>query len=169
MQQAVFIGLGSNLGDRFEALQKAITLLKQAGCRLEKCSSVYETAPWGLKDQPGFLNVVLQISFDGEAEELLALAMQIELQLGRVRLAHWGPRIIDIDLLAFGSLAMRSQRLTVPHPMLAQRAFVLVPWNEIAPDFEVVELNACLSDLLKALPDSEVLTIQKTNLKLVLE
>ena len=166
MNRKVFIGLGSNLGDRFEEMNAACQLLVAAGCNLICSSAVYETAPWGLVDQPAFLNAVIQFEFDGSPEAMLEIAMEAEKELGRRRLQHWGPRKIDIDILAMAELEITSQRLTVPHPMLAQRAFVLLPWAEIAPDFVVVKLQKSVATLLSELPDSESEGVVKTDLKL---
>ena len=164
MNRKVFIGLGSNLGDRFVEMQAACQLLVVNGCRWVQSSPIFETAPWGLVDQPAFLNAVIQLEFDGSPQELLQIAMEAEKELGRRRLKHWGPRNIDIDILAMGELEITSQRLTVPHPMLSQRAFVLLPWAEIAPKFIVAGQKKSVATLLSELPASELTGIEKTDL-----
>jgi 2-amino-4-hydroxy-6-hydroxymethyldihydropteridine diphosphokinase len=159
MKDDFFLGLGSNLGDRLGQLQSALDGLMAGGCRLVASSSVYETPPWGFEEQPAFLNAVVQVSFDGDPRDLLQLAMQVEHALGRVRAEHWGPRAIDIDLLACGPLQLRGQRLVLPHPLLQERAFVLLPWAEIAPDFEVAGLETTVATLLARLPQADMASI----------
>lgn len=160
MNEGIFLGLGSNMGDRLEALATAVRHLKAHGGLVRRLSQVYETPPWGNTDQAPFLNMVVEIGFAGEPEDLLVEMMKIEATMGRQRSAHWGPRVIDIDLLAFGSQIVLSQRLLVPHPMLSQRAFVLVPWAEIAPSAEVPGLGKTVGELLRALPEGEIATIR---------
>ncbi|MBK9450398.1 MAG: 2-amino-4-hydroxy-6-hydroxymethyldihydropteridine diphosphokinase [Bacteroidetes bacterium] len=152
MENGIFLGLGSNLGDRRAALATAIERLSSEGAKVVQSSKVYETPPWGNLDQPAFLNTVVEVTFNGEPEELLFIILKVENQLGRVRSVHWGPRVIDIDLLAFGSEIIVGQRLSVPHPLLAQRAFVLVPWAEIAPNFLVAGIGKTVAELMEELP-----------------
>ncbi len=159
MKDEFFLGLGSNLGNRLGQLQSSLAGLLSGGCRLVASSSVYETPPWGFEEQPAFLNVVVQVSYEGDPMELLQLAMKVEHALGRVRAGHWGPRAIDIDLLACGQLQLRGQRLVLPHPLLQERAFVLLPWAEIAPDFEVVGLGMTVATLLARLPLADMESI----------
>ena len=142
-------------------MTKAVDLLVQQGAVLKNTSDVYETPPWGNVDQPAFFNRVIEIGFLGEPEELLSILLSTENQLGRVRTVHWGPRVMDIDLLAFGSEVILGQRLTVPHPLLRDRAFVLVPWAEIAPDFIVPNINQTVQELLEQLPAPERAAIQR--------
>jgi 2-amino-4-hydroxy-6-hydroxymethyldihydropteridine diphosphokinase len=159
MKDEFFLGLGSNLGNRLGQLQSSLAGLQAGGCRLVASSSVYETPPWGFEEQPAFLNAVVQVSYEGDPMELLQLAMQVEHALGRVRAGHWGPRAIDIDLLACGQLQLRGQRLVLPHPLLQERAFVLLPWAEIAPEFEVVGLGMTVATLLARLPKADMESI----------
>lgn len=149
------------MGDRRAQLQNALAALEAAACKILRCSSVYETPPWGLQEQPAFLNAVVQVQWGQTAMELMDLALQVEQQLGRVRAVAWGPRTIDIDLLAFGTLELRGQRLTIPHPLLQARAFVLLPWAEIAPDFVVAGLGKSVASLLQALPTEDCVSIQR--------
>jgi len=135
---ACFLGLGSNLGDRLAHLRCAYqALAAEPGLTDLRPSSVYETAPVGLVEQPDFLNLVVVAETVLGPEELLDCALRIEADLGRERTVRWGPRVIDIDVLLLGSAAHRSARLQVPHPRLAERAFVLVPLREIAPDWRL--------------------------------
>lgn len=154
------------MGERLGSMQAACTALVAKGCQLQRSSSIYETAPWGMVDQPAFLNAVIQVDFEGSPADLLEIALETEAELGRKRLAHWGPRSIDIDILAFGELEITSQRLTIPHPMLSQRAFVLIPWAEIAADFVIPGQNETVEALLAALPETDLNGIEKTDLQL---
>jgi 2-amino-4-hydroxy-6-hydroxymethyldihydropteridine diphosphokinase len=130
----VYLGLGSNLGDRKYNLTQALELLWQQAL-IEKVSSVYETEPVGFKEQPLFLNAVCSLSTGLKPGTLLRLAKKIEANLGRKAGFPNAPRPIDIDILFYGNQVISTQDLTVPHPRLVERAFVLVPLAEIAPDF----------------------------------
>jgi 2-amino-4-hydroxy-6-hydroxymethyldihydropteridine diphosphokinase len=152
MNKGIFLGLGSNLGDRLAFLRAAIAGMEAGGCVLLQASGAYETPPWGLLEQPAFLNAVVQIQTELGANDLLRLALQVERSLGRVRSQHWGPRQIDIDLLCCGGEVVVSQALQVPHPYLQDRGFVLVPWAELAPDFRVPCLGRSVGELLAYLP-----------------
>ena len=128
----VYLGLGSNLGDRLSNLKRALSLLAQelTVCRV---SSVYETVPWGYRDQPHFLNCVCHVDTFLEPGEVLALVKDVERRVGRLPSVQWGPRVIDVDMLLFGNRVIEEAGLKIPHPRLWQRAFVLVPLAEIAP------------------------------------
>ncbi len=118
--------------------------------------AVYETPPWGYNDQPAFLNQVVEVQTELEPEDLLAKLKGIENNLGRVKNFRYGPRCIDIDILFYGDRVYQSDALTIPHPFLAERAFVLVPLNDVAPDFIHPILKISVSELLAALNDHEV-------------
>jgi 2-amino-4-hydroxy-6-hydroxymethyldihydropteridine diphosphokinase len=128
-----YLGLGSNLGDRKQNLSQALGLLS-THVMIEKASSVYETEPVGYKDQPLFLNEVCRISTELNPKQLLRLAKKIEAKLGRTHGFPNAPRPIDIDVLFYGDEVLSNTELTVPHPRLVERAFVLVPLAEIALD-----------------------------------
>jgi len=128
----VYLGLGSNLGDRQANLELAVKLLGQR-FDVEELSSVYETEPVGYEDQPMFLNAVCRVQADIGPLQLLSLVKGIEARMGRVPNFTDGPRPIDIDIIFYGDLVMVDPELTIPHPRMAQRAFVLVPLAEIAP------------------------------------
>jgi 2-amino-4-hydroxy-6-hydroxymethyldihydropteridine diphosphokinase len=128
----VFLGLGANLGDRQLQLQRAVNLLREK-MDIRAVSSVYDTSPMLVADQPRFLNLVSEAATSLSPEELLALLKSIEIQLGRVAGPRFGPRLLDIDLLLYDDLVFASPSLTVPHPRMLERAFVLVPLAEIAP------------------------------------
>lgn len=132
----VFLGIGANLGDRLENFKKALELLKKnPAVTLQKISSIFETEPIGLKDQPLFLNAVLQIETDLAPKELLNFTQSIENQLGRVCEITGGPRPIDLDIIFYEDLIISEDDLVIPHPLMVERAFVLVPLEELAPDF----------------------------------
>jgi GTP cyclohydrolase-4 len=130
-----YLCLGSNLGEREANLRQALTLLSLK-VNLEEVSSIYETEPVGYRDQPLFLNLVCRITTDLPPEELLHLAKDIETRMGRVPSRQINsPRPIDIDILFYNNKIMENQNLTIPHPRLQDRAFVLIPLTEIAPEF----------------------------------
>ena len=131
----VALGLGSNLGDKLANINRAIELLnKTDGLKITARSRNYQTEPWGIKDQDWFINVCVLLKTSLEAKELLDRCLTIEQELGRIRDIKWGSRIIDIDILIYGELSISKDELTIPHPHLKERSFVLVPLAEIWPD-----------------------------------
>ncbi len=148
-----FLGLGSNLGDRLRYLQRAYLALRGADglCDLRP-SPVYETAPVGLTSQPAFLNMVLELQTSHSPEELLRVALEIERRLGRRRTVRWGPRVIDIDVLWYGGREVHGPELTVPHPRLLERPFVLVPLADLAPELPVTP-HRTARELAEVTPD----------------
>jgi 2-amino-4-hydroxy-6-hydroxymethyldihydropteridine diphosphokinase len=143
----VYLGLGSNLGDRHRNIGKAIELLSEQ-VHMEAISSTYETEPVGHDDQPHFLNAVCRVSTSLEARQILLLAKEIEAKLGREPAFRNGPRVIDIDILLYDSQVMDTPDLTIPHPRLTQRAFVLAPLAELAPDLVHPVKGKRISELL---------------------
>lgn len=130
---SIYIGLGSNLGDSAAEIQLAIDHLRQSdGVRVIAVSSLYQTPPMGPQDQPDYLNAVVELQSTLDPLELLDRLQAIEQQQGRVRECHWGARTIDLDLLLYGDEVINHPRLQVPHPGVGERAFVLVPLQEIA-------------------------------------
>lgn len=128
------LGLGGNLGDPVAAFAAALQqLARTPGVDLREVSSVYRTAPWGKLDQPEFLNLAVLIETGLPARELLALCLDLERRQGRERGERWGPRTLDIDILTYGAQTIDEPGLQVPHPRIAERAFVLVPLAELAP------------------------------------
>ena len=135
MTEIAYLGLGSNLGDRLDSLQRAVDLLgDEAGITLTRCSRVWETDPVGGPPQPDFLNVVVRAQVDLLPLDLLAACQRVEAALGRVREVRWGPRTVDIDVLLIADRSIDEPELVVPHPRLHERAFVLMPLLELEPD-----------------------------------
>ena len=143
----VYLGLGSNLGDRLGALRAALMRLARLGT-LEQVSSVYETEPWGVTDQPAFLNLCCRLQTDLAPEALLAETQAIEHQLGRRSGRRWGPRLIDIDLLTYEDCQLNTAELVLPHPLISERAFVLIPLAELAPTLHVPGTRGSVAELL---------------------
>lgn len=138
MSARVYLGLGSNLGDREAYLRRACALLAaRPGITIRRLSPIYETAPVGPVPQGPFLNAVLEADTDLPPRELLRAANEVEASLGRVRETRWGPRTVDVDILLYGDLVLEEPDLRIPHPRLAERAFVLVPLADLAPDLVV--------------------------------
>lgn len=134
MLDQVYLGLGSNMGDKEDNLRRARQSIEALDAVvIVRVSSLYRTAPWGKIDQEDFLNQVIEIQTDLEPLELLHRLQEIEIKLGRQRHEQWGPRVIDLDVLLYGRESITTEELVVPHPYLLQRLFVLVPLAEIAP------------------------------------
>jgi 2-amino-4-hydroxy-6-hydroxymethyldihydropteridine diphosphokinase len=135
---AAYLSLGSNMGDREANVRKALDLLADR-MTLMKVSSLYETAPIGVTDQNDFINAVALVETELHPTDLLDAILDIERIVGRVRNLRWGPRVIDIDILLYDDEAINTPELIIPHPEIMNRAFVLIPLGEIAPDLELPE------------------------------
>jgi len=147
MAVSAYIGLGSNLGDRRAMIAEALGRLHP-----RRVSSIVETEPVGRADQPRFLNAVAEIETDLDPAALLDRLLEVEQGLGRVRRERWGPRSIDLDLLLYGDALVSSERLSVPHPELHRRRFVLEGLAELCADRTVPGLGRTVRELLAALP-----------------
>jgi len=149
---AAFIGLGSNLGDRMGYLREALTRLEQEPVRLGKVSPLYETEPVGGPLQGPYLNACATFETVLSPVSLLRRLQQIETALGRVRRERWGPRTVDLDLLVYGNVIMRTPSLELPHPRLAERDFVLQPLKDIAPELLIPGTGKTVSQLVHERP-----------------
>jgi 2-amino-4-hydroxy-6-hydroxymethyldihydropteridine diphosphokinase len=147
MSHIVYLGLGTNQGDRLANLQAARLALAPS-VRLLQASPVYETEPWGFLDQPAFLNQALKAETGLPPLDLLAYLKELELHLGRQPNFRYGPRLIDIDILLYDDLALSLPGLEIPHPRLAERSFVLVPLVDLAPDLRYPGNGHTLEELL---------------------
>ena len=132
-----YLALGSNLGQRLEQMRSALKLLRESSIVIIEVSPVYENRAIGMGAADPFLNAVVQVQTELDPEELLEVCLAIEAQLGRVRSKAWSPRNIDIDILAYGQLHLETEKLSLPHPRIAERDFVLQPLADIAPNFEL--------------------------------
>jgi 2-amino-4-hydroxy-6-hydroxymethyldihydropteridine diphosphokinase len=151
----IYLALGSNLGNRSDNLQAAIAALPPA-VRVLALSPVYETPPWGLTDQPAFLNMALKGETTLAPVELLKFLKLLETKLGRQPAVRWGPRRIDMDILFYADLVFDTPELVLPHPRLHERAFVLAPLADLAPDLVHPVLGKPVRDLLSALDSTGV-------------
>ncbi|TWI53200.1 2-amino-4-hydroxy-6-hydroxymethyldihydropteridine diphosphokinase [Halalkalibacter nanhaiisediminis] len=156
MSHHAFIALGSNIGDRAGYLEQGIALLADhKDIELIKRSSIYETEPVGYVEQQSFLNMVIKVQTSLYPSELLAVTQSIELQCGRKRDIRWGPRTIDLDILLFDQENMEVENLTIPHPRMWERAFVIVPLMELEPNLYVEQRGQSLQEVYDELPDKE--------------
>ena len=154
MPQLVYLSLGSNLGDRNAYLRDAIHRLQATG-RVESVSSAYETQPVELTDQPWFLNCVVALEMSSTPSQVMEQVLDIEKTMGRQRVQKKGPRTIDIDILLFGDVVVNTPELTIPHPAMHERRFVLAPLAEIAPEAKHPRLNKTMRELLEKLPPGQ--------------
>jgi len=155
MKHTVYLALGTNLGDRLENIQAALVAL-YPDVQVSAESPIYETPPWGYLDQPDFLNQVLMGETDLEPLELIRYLKQLEADLGRLPGVRYGPRQIDLDILFFNELILETPELTIPHPRLAERAFVLVPLADLAPDLCHPETGETVRDMLNKVDRQDI-------------
>ncbi|QKS69667.1 2-amino-4-hydroxy-6-hydroxymethyldihydropteridine diphosphokinase [Paenalkalicoccus suaedae] len=158
-----YISIGSNIGDRAQELRSSIDYLNEHDCvRVTKESSIYETAPVGVTDQPEFLNMVVEIHTSLRPLDLLAYTQSIEKRMGRERKEKWGPRTIDLDILLFSNENIELESLKVPHPRMNERGFVLIPLQEIAPGLRYPD-GASIEADIHELTDKEGVRKWKSN------
>lgn len=150
----VYLALGTNLGDREENLRRALEILGTKVSIVER-SPIYETEPWGIAEQPRFLNIVVSGQTDLTPTDLLAWLKSIERAMGRTHGIRYGPRLIDLDILFYQNAQIRTNELVVPHPRMAERRFVLVPLADIAPDLLHPTLGVSIRELLRRLPEDD--------------
>ena len=166
MAKAIFLGLGSNLGDREENLKKAVAMIAQNIGEIVTCSSVYETEPWGFKSENKFLNAVIKVRTELKPSGLIGRILMIEAQLGRLRDGEargYKSRTIDIDILLFGHETVNKKTLQRPHPRIPDRKFVLIPLCEISPEMVHPALKKTMAELLEECKD-EGIVIRKNPL-----
>lgn len=157
-----FIALGTNIEPRESYMQQALAqLARQKGIQIIKESSIYETAPVGYTDQAQFLNLVIEVKTTYTALELLQVCQAIETDLGRKRTIRFGPRTIDLDILLYNHENKETEQLTIPHPRMHERAFVLVPLHEIAADQMVPTCSQTVSQLLDQLTAEQLADVVK--------
>lgn len=150
-----YIALGSNLGDKEKNLRRALLLLTQQGVEVVRVSSFLSTEPYGVTDQPQFLNAVACVRTSLAPLALLDVLLATELAMGRVRLRHWGERNIDLDLLLYEDVVLDTPRLRLPHPDMQNRDFVLLPLAEIAPELKHPTLQKTIYELKENLKNRE--------------
>lgn len=150
----VFLGLGSNLGNRAEYIESAINEIGSLkNTKLIKKASLYETEPWGFKEQPDFINSAVEVETSLSAEELFIEVKEIEQKLKRQNIGRWQEREIDIDILFYGDEIIRTEKINIPHKEIENRKFVLVPMNELAPDFIHPVFDETINGLLNKSED----------------
>lgn len=153
--ETIYLGLGTNLGDRIANLRAALDGLAEE-LVITAVSPIYQTPPWGVIDQPDFLNLCLQAKTNLPPLELLAFVKALEVQLGREPAKRWGPRLIDIDIIFYANQLIETESLTVPHPHLAERAFVLRPLADIVPTFVHPHLGESVATLAARVGDDGI-------------
>ncbi|MDD3044867.1 MAG: 2-amino-4-hydroxy-6-hydroxymethyldihydropteridine diphosphokinase [Candidatus Delongbacteria bacterium] len=154
MNEKIILSLGSNVGDRKENINAALSGLMSSGFDADSVSSYYETEPVGLKEQDDFVNIAVSGTFEGDPEQLIGVIGTIESDLGRVREIKYGPRTIDIDIILFGERKIDTEDLKIPHTEFRNRKFVLVPVCEIEPDAQDPVTGKTVSVLLSECADS---------------
>jgi 2-amino-4-hydroxy-6-hydroxymethyldihydropteridine diphosphokinase len=150
----VYIALGTNVGERGENLERAIRLLGERGVRVVRRSAIYDTEPVEVREQPWFLNCVVEAETELMPRELMRVLLGIEREMGRRRSVAKGPRVMDLDILLYGTSVVKTKEVEVPHPRMAERRFVLVPLAEIARDARHPVLKSTIGELLERLEDS---------------
>jgi len=162
VKAVAYISLGSNIDDRLGYLHDAVHLLQQdQKIDVNAVSSVYETDPVGYTEQENFLNIVIQVNTSYQAEELLKKCLDIEQTLGRKREIRWGPRTVDLDILLYNQDNIETEHLSVPHPRMHERAFVIIPLVEIEPNIQLPTMDQPLSVVLERMTDKEGVRLWK--------
>jgi 2-amino-4-hydroxy-6-hydroxymethyldihydropteridine diphosphokinase len=156
MMNKAYIALGTNIEPRYEYIMRALqSLANTMEIKVVKQSSIYQTAPVGYTDQADFLNMVIEVDTSLSSIELLDCCQEIEQSLGRKRVIRFGPRTIDLDILLYNQENSKMDRLIIPHPRVHERAFVLIPLNEIAPDLIIPPWDKSVADYIDTLPPTD--------------
>jgi len=154
----IFLGVGTNLGDKKRNILRAYELLEEKGVKILRKSSLYRSEAWGIRDQDSFLNSVIEVAFEEEAAKLLDICLVVEEEMGRKRIIKWGPRLIDLDIISFHKEKHHTKRLILPHPFYTQRAFVLTPLAELEEDWKDEESGKSIQELLAEIPEEDACT-----------
>jgi 2-amino-4-hydroxy-6-hydroxymethyldihydropteridine diphosphokinase len=157
----IVIGLGTNIGKREKNLEQAKRLLEEQGIIILKQSSIYETEPFGYADQDFFLNQVLIVDTALEPEQLLTICLQMENKMGRIRAGKFGPRVMDVDILFYKNVVLNTKPLTLPHPGITKRRFVLVPLAKLLPEEKHSISGKTMQQLLDECEDNLIVERQK--------
>ncbi|MBF0317965.1 MAG: 2-amino-4-hydroxy-6-hydroxymethyldihydropteridine diphosphokinase [Nitrospirae bacterium] len=152
----VYIGIGSNLSDRHGNCLRAVELLQEGAIVVTARSGMHQTAAWGDMSQPDFINMCVEVETDLSPTELLNALKAIETHMGRTPTRRWGPRVIDLDILLYGGLVVQEEGLTIPHPHMHQRGFVLLPLQEIAPGVVHPILNKSIEELAAGVSETGI-------------
>ena len=158
MHKAV-LHIGSNVGDCHDHLKVCASYIKSSIGEIESVSDIYTTKAWGYVNQDDFLNQAFVVITDLNIFELLKECQKIEMEMGRIKGVKWGPRIIDIDIIFYDDVIYESESLTLPHPQMHKRNFVLLPLNDLIPEYQHPILAQSISDLLKHTKDDQMITI----------
>jgi 2-amino-4-hydroxy-6-hydroxymethyldihydropteridine diphosphokinase len=153
MSTITYLSLGGNLGNTIEIFQNSREILTKKVGKITQLSSLYQTAAWGPIPQNDFINQVIELETKLSAPELMDILLEIELKQGRVRQERWGPRTLDLDIIFFGEQLISTESLEIPHPRMEDRKFVLVPLNEINPNFIHPTFHKTVQQLLMECPD----------------
>jgi 2-amino-4-hydroxy-6-hydroxymethyldihydropteridine diphosphokinase len=157
-----YLSLGSNIGDRYSYIKDTIAKIKsRKRIKVVKCSSIYETEPWGIKEQGEFLNCVIKIKTEIPPVELISEMKETEAEIGRVKKTHWGEREIDIDVLFYDDLIYSDEEISIPHMEVQNRRFVLVPMCEIAPEYIHPAFDKDMIELLEITGDNSIVKFFK--------
>jgi len=151
----IFLGVGTNLGNKEANIFQAYNYLEKAGIIILRKSALYHSPAWGLRDQGSFINTIIEVEFSESPLDLLEICLRVENQMGRKRTRKWGPRLIDIDIISFHKEIWNTDKLVLPHPFYTERSFVLTPLSELEPTWEVEATGKKINEYLELIPASD--------------